>query len=396
MTPKKVLIFSLAYYPFVGGAEVAIKEITDRISPDEFEFHMVTARFDKALPKSEKVGNVFVHRIGFAKMSPNSADFRLFPLHLNKYIFQILAFLKGAALHRTHHFDGMWAMMAHSAGIPAGLFKTFYRDVFYVLTLQEGDPPEYIERTMLPAWPLFVRGFALADHLVGESSFLEKWGRKMGFKGKSSVVPNGVDVEKFKTQIEKHKTEELRKSLKIQEKDKALITTSRLVKKNAVDDVIKALRYLPETVHFIVLGVGPDERMLKKLAEDVGVSRRVHFLGFIDGKKVPPYLKSSDIFVRPSLSEGMGNSFIEAMAAGIPVIGTAVGGIVDFLKDRETGFICGVKDPKSVADQVDFIINPKHKEAISTIVKNAREVATEKHDWNKIANTMKHIFETAS
>ena len=51
---KKILIFSLAYYPnFVGGAEVAIKEITDRLSPEEFEFHLVTLRFDSSLPKTE-------------------------------------------------------------------------------------------------------------------------------------------------------------------------------------------------------------------------------------------------------------------------------------------------------------------------------------------------------
>ena len=56
--PKRVLIFSLAYFPkHVGGAEVAIKEITDRISPQDIEFHMITLRFDSTLPKVEKIGN---------------------------------------------------------------------------------------------------------------------------------------------------------------------------------------------------------------------------------------------------------------------------------------------------------------------------------------------------
>ena len=62
---KRVLIFSLAYFPkHVGGAEVSIKEITDRIS--DIEFHMVTNRFDSTLPRVEKIGNVLVHRIGIA------------------------------------------------------------------------------------------------------------------------------------------------------------------------------------------------------------------------------------------------------------------------------------------------------------------------------------------
>ena len=72
---KKILIFSLAYYPnFVGGAEVAIKEITDRISPEDFEFHMITLRFDSRLPKTEKIGNIFVHRIGFHDLQQSRSE----------------------------------------------------------------------------------------------------------------------------------------------------------------------------------------------------------------------------------------------------------------------------------------------------------------------------------
>src|SRR3989344_4082446 len=134
MIMKRILIFSLAYEPFWGGAEVALKEITDRISPDEVEFHMVTLRFDLRLPSVKKIGNIMVYRIGFAKSNPSSTDLRAFPLHLNKYLFQFFAPIKAAILHRTHHYDGVWAMMAHSAGIPAGLFKIFHKNVFYVLT----------------------------------------------------------------------------------------------------------------------------------------------------------------------------------------------------------------------------------------------------------------------
>jgi len=62
---------------------------------------------------------------------------------------------------------------------------------------------------------------------------------------------------------------------------------------------------------------------LKNLAEDIGVENRVMFLGQITHAAMPKYLKVSDIFVRPSLTEGLGNSFLEAMAAGIPVIATS-------------------------------------------------------------------------
>jgi len=59
---KRILIFSLAYYPsFVSGAEAAIKEITDRIEPEDIEFHIVTLLFDKKAPRQEHLGNVYLH-----------------------------------------------------------------------------------------------------------------------------------------------------------------------------------------------------------------------------------------------------------------------------------------------------------------------------------------------
>lgn len=67
LKPKRILIFSFVYYPrFIGGAEIAIKEITDRVSSQDIEFDLVALRIDKKLPRFERIGNVNVYRIGFA------------------------------------------------------------------------------------------------------------------------------------------------------------------------------------------------------------------------------------------------------------------------------------------------------------------------------------------
>ena len=71
---KRILVFSLAYHPFVGGAEIAVKEITDRIGEGEITFDMITLRYDSRLPRVERVGNVMVHRIGFTRRAPSPAD----------------------------------------------------------------------------------------------------------------------------------------------------------------------------------------------------------------------------------------------------------------------------------------------------------------------------------
>lgn len=394
---KRVLIFSLTYYPYVGGAEVAIKEITDRISPEETEFHMVTLRFDSTLPHTEKIGNVTVHRIGFSTSSPSISDLKKFPLFINKYWYQFAAAFTAARLHKEHHFDGIWAMMAHSCGIPAGTFKMFHPNVKYLLTLQEGDPPEYIERLAKPLWPLFKRGFTKADALQPISNFLLNWGRRMGFKGYAEVIPNAVDTKHFAQLYTEEQVRVIREKLKKKEGDVFLVTTSRLVHKNAVDDVIRALMFLPDHIHFVIYGIGPDEPMLQKLTKDLKLSERVHFEGQVGHADLPLMLNACDIFIRPSRSEGMGNSFIEAMAAGVPVIATQEGGIADFLFDgrlnpdkQTTGWAVPKDSPQQIAEAVQYILS--HTEEVEQVKKTAKDLALEKYDWNLISSKMNVLF----
>lgn len=371
---KRVLIFSLAYYPLVGGAEVAVRNITDRISSDDFEFEMVTLRFRKDSPAVECIGNVFVHRIG------NST-------FLWKRWFQIAAFLYAKKLHRAKPFDVVWGMMAHSGGIPSMFFKSRFPNVRYVLTLQEGDPIPYIKRMMFPVWPFFVRVFRKADVVQAISIYLGEWARDMGFQGPLHIIPNGVDIAMFSKIYSKEEKASLFKNLGKKEKDIFLITTSRLVPKNGIADVIKALRFLPENFKFLILGTGPLEHSLKLLVASYQLQNRVFFLGHIDYTNIPKYLAISDIFTRPSLSEGMGNSFIEAMAAGVPVVGTPVGGIPDFLRHEETGLFCAVHDPKSIAKQSMRLLDDQALRA--RVIVNAQKMVAERYDWNTIAEQMK-------
>ena len=393
---KKVLIFSLNYYPrFIGGAEVAIKEITDRV-PD-IEFHMVTLRLDSRLPREEKVGAVTVHRIGMTRSNPSIADLQKFPLKLTKYWYQFAAARAAAKLHRVYRFDAVWAMMAHSCGIPAGIFKKKHPEVRYLLTLQEGDPPEYIQRLARPVWPLFVRGFTSADALQPISAFLLSWGRSMGFSGEAVVIPNAVDTERFTAPITQAERRVFREELGVREEDVLLVTTSRLVHKNGVDTVIEALVALPEHVHFVIYGIGPDEASLRLQTAKLQLRARIHFMGQISHADMPRALKSCDIFIRPSRSEGMGNSFIEAMAAGLPVVATQEGGIADFLFDENrnpgrepTGFAVDKNSPAHIAMAVkDIIANP---EKVRRITATAQKVALEKYDWNLIAAEMRALF----
>lgn len=390
---KKILIFSLVYYPrFVGGAEIAVKELTDR---SDVEFDMITLRLEKSLPVFERVGSVNVHRIGFCADREVRPDSLGFFLSINKYLFPFMACVKAISLHRKRTYDATWSMMANYAGFAALFFKYLYSKVPFILTLQEGDPIEHILKRVGLLKPLFRKIFTKADYIQVISHYLSYFAREMGYTGKIEVISNGVDTTLFGKQKPEVELAQLRTTLEKKYFEKYLITTSRLVLKNAVGDVIKALPLLPEHVIFIIIGIGPEEEYLKKLAKDLSVSHRVRFLGFVPHAQLPGYLQISDIFIRPSRSEGFGNSFIEAMAAGLPVIATRVGGIVDFISSPEetehpTGLFCEVDKPATIAEQVQKILNndPLRQE----IIQSAKMMVMQKYDWNMIAHTMNDFF----
>ncbi|MDP2594116.1 MAG: glycosyltransferase family 4 protein [bacterium] len=371
---KKVLIFSLTYYPHVGGAEVALKEITDRIT--DIEFHMLTCRIHGEA-REERIGNVHVHRVSGG------------PSYLSKILFVPRAALAARALHRVHRFDAFWAMMSYML-FPIVLLRWTGMRVPYLLALQEGDPFERVFNRLriLPFRPLIRLGFEHASAVQAISAFLAGWARRAGFDGQADVIPNGVDIQRFTGEPVPHA-------------GTVLITSSRLVHKNAVDTIIRALALLPQEVSLVVAGSGPDGPLLKQLAQEQNVTSRVVWRGHVDHAQLPALLHGADIFIRPSRSEGMGNSFIEAMAAGIPVIGTQEGGIADFLFDAKrnpgkeaTGWAVDKDSPEQIAQAVQYIL--AHPEEVAHTVANARNMVEKDYDWDSVARRMRALFDRMS
>jgi len=369
MKPK-ILIFSTAYFPLVGGAEVAVKEITDRLT--DFDFEMLTARIRKDLPVLEEIGRVKVRRLGWGT-----------PLDKFYLMFRGGAF--ASRLQRREKYSATWAIMASYGGFAALAFKKKNPRVPFLLTLQEGDDLKEIENKVRFLSGRFKEIFTRADYLQCISNYLAEWAREIGAKAPLEVIPNGVDLDKFEAQNSK---------LKIDKKpeEKIIITTSRLVKKNGVGDLIMALTFLPSHIKLWILGVGPQELLLKDMVRENKLEDRVKFFGLVKPEEVAQYLAQADIFCRPSLSEGLGNSFLEAMAAGLPTIGTPVGGIPDFLREGETGFLCEPENPRSVAEKVFYIIDPSNQDEIEKIKIQAEKLVREKYTWTTVSQKMAKIF----
>src|SRR3989344_2572468 len=136
MAIKRILIFSLTYYPdLVGGAEIPVKKTTDRIDPRDIAFDMIALRFDSELPAEEQIGNVHVYRVGFCKPRPRVGELVKHPLKWNKYLYPFFALRRATQLHKGHAYDAVWSVMTSYASFGALFFKTRYPKVRYLFTL---------------------------------------------------------------------------------------------------------------------------------------------------------------------------------------------------------------------------------------------------------------------
>ena len=396
---KHIAIFSLAYHPFFGGAEVAIKEITDHLLGKIFSFTCFTFRFDEHWPREEGIGNARVIRVGRSFVAAGVTK-NYYGHHIKKILGVFSLWLAAEKEHRHQPFSVIWAIMASYGGLAALFFKLCHPKIPLLLTLQEGDSESHILSRVSIFYPIWRLIFTKADRIQVISNYLADFARRHGAKCPIEVVPNGVNLEKFGAVNVRNvgSAERVKNNSNIQHRtSRTIITTSRLVLKNGVDILIRGFSELIQnfklqTSNFklVIIGDGPERAKLEKLAADLGISDCVEFVGHVSPEKIPYYLLHATIFVRASRSEGLGNSFLEAMAAGLPVIGTPVGGIPDFLKDGETGLFCKVESPTDLAQKIHQLVN--NPILANRLAENGQKMVREKYSWTDISKKMENIF----
>ncbi len=380
---KRILIFSLAYYPsFVSGAEAAIKEITDRVSPEDIEFHMITLLFDKSAPREEKIGNIHVHRVGFGGA------------YLSKVLFVPLSALTARSLDKKLHFDALWSMMTYML-MPVALVRALGVRAPSILTLQDGDPYDKVFKRwfILPAVPLLNYGFRNASMVQVISKYLGTWPKKRGYSGKVELIHNGANPRDLHGSVNTKEIENLKEKLGKKEGEVWLVNTARLVHQKGADDTIRALLNLPDNVKLLLVGAGSDEKMLKDLTKELKLENRVIFTGAVDRSVVTLYRKVADVFVGPSRSEGLGNAFLSAMASRLPVVTTQEGGLAEFvygendLHHAQTAWVVRKDNPEDIVHAVNEIIaNP---EKVKIVTDTARTMVVENYDWDIVARQMR-------
>ena len=378
----RVLVFSTDdhLYP-AGGAEQAFGNITERLS--HIEFDLICAKLRKGVKGYERVKNVNIYRMGFGIPRIDGIILALFGHHCAQ------------KLMRKHRYDLVWSIMASYGAFSAVRVKK-KTNLPFLLTLQEGDSFEHIYSRVRLVRKRFDEIFKSADGIQAISRYLLAWGRQLGYDGtKGKVIPNGVDIRAFTEPQKENAMLTMRNSFSFPQDAFVLTTSSRLEKKNGVGDVIEALKLLPERVCFVICGSGSLDAVLRERVTALGLESRVRFVGFVEPVKLPLILKASDAFIRPSLSEGLGNAFLEAMAAHIPVIGTPVGGIPDFLTDGETGLVVQAENPESVRGGVMRLLS-LDEEVKRGMLDRAECMVRGRYDWDRIAKDMETMFKELS
>ncbi len=198
------------------------------------------------------------------------------------------------------------------------------------------------------------------------------------------VIYNGAPVQRYSS-IDENKIKELRSRFNIQPDDIVVGCISRPKKQ---DQLIRALKLLPES--YKVLFAGIEQSFLDPLVQELGLKNEIIYAGNVDPQEVLNYYKLLAVNILPSVTDGFGLVLIEAMACGIPVIGTDFGGIRDVIQHEISGLLFKDGDHEGLAASIKRCIDGK--ELRDRLIKNGKKRAFEDFSIEKTVENYEKFF----
>ncbi|MFH1671011.1 MAG: glycosyltransferase family 4 protein [Patescibacteria group bacterium] len=350
MKPR-IVILSAFLTPFRSGAEACAEEVPLALK-DQYDFTIVTARLKKSLPKKDMLqGAIPVVRIGFG-------------FGFDKWLFPFLAPLAVRKLKPVVAH----AVLETFAGL-ALVFCKWMTSAKRILTMQTTN------RSFLKK--MIVRS---PDKVTAISSVLvdmaEKFGRDDVIK-----IPNGIPVAAIH--------ESLIRNPKIPGR---ILFVGRLEPQKGVDVLLKAFSILADGATLRIVGDGSQRNRLEKMANDLGISDHVKFTGYIPADQIHCEYAQAEIFCGLSRHEAFGNVFLEAQAAGCAVIGTNIEGILDIVKDGETGILVDPDDPGAASLVLAKLLADSD---LRNRLSEAGKLHAQSFDWSCVAMEYAKVYEKA-
>ncbi|MDO9565607.1 MAG: glycosyltransferase family 4 protein [Candidatus Desulfaltia sp.] len=212
---------------------------------------------------------------------------------------------------------------------------------------------------------------------------------------KITIIPGGVDLERFYPTVDRTK---VRQRLNIPQGKMILFTVRNLVPRMGLENLIYAVKDVVKTVPDVYLVLGGDGHLkndLISLTQELGLENHVKFVGFIPEAELPDYYRMADIFILPTMElEGFGLITLEALASGVPVLGTPVGGTVEILSQFDSRYLFKDTSSEAMTELIiktckEFKDKPKLREDVSF---QCRLFVEENYSWEKNVNLLEKLI----
>jgi glycosyltransferase involved in cell wall biosynthesis len=219
--------------------------------------------------------------------------------------------------------------------------------------------------------------------------------RKLGRNDNIKILPMGVDTDNFQ---KTHDIDSLKRKYKI--KGPAILFVGRLIDWKGTAYLIEAM---PEillrfpTAKALIIGSGPLKENLLSLADSLALQEHVIFIGEVSHQELVPFYSMADIFVLPSIvnekreTEGLGVVLLEAIACGLPVIGSDVGGIPDIIRNNETGLLCKQKDAQDLSTKIVRLL--ENRSLQEKFVNNGLQLVKQNFSWEVVADRFIEVYQ---
>jgi len=203
------------------------------------------------------------------------------------------------------------------------------------------------------------------------------------------TIANGVDVEELRRRSEGWQV--LRDDLGLQPGQPVILSIGRLSRHKGTVHLVRAFARVvadhPDA-QLLLVGVGFRFRTLTEVVAEENLGRSVHFLG--ERWDAPKLLRLADVFVLPSLYEGMSTALLEAMALSVPVVATAVSGTPEVIEDGKTGYLVAPADPVSLAHAISAVLDDPRRAA--RMARGALRTVTRRHSFQRMVDAVEEIL----
>ncbi len=385
----KILMLTWEYPPrIVGGIARVVYDLSKRLIKDGHDVTVVTYK-EGDMPDFENDKGVKVYRVPNFEINPNNFIDWIMQLNFNLVAKTTEIINKEGKFDVIHAHDWLVAYAAktlkHSFDIP--LVATIHATEAGRNSGIHDDTQRYINDT---EWMLTYE----ATEVIVNSNFMK--GHVQGLFGlpfdKINVISNGINLNNFNG-IERDY--EFRRQYAM-DNEKIILFMGRLVYEKGVQHLISAMPKILSNYNdakLIIAGKGGMLDELRAQVDNMGLSSKVYFTGYLNGKQVQKMYKCADVAVFPSTYEPFGIVALEGMLAGVPTVVSDVGGLNEIVDHGVNGMKAYAGNPNSIADSILTVLYDA--KLATTIAKNAKAKVREEFNWNKIAQDTHYVYERA-